>query len=322
MIIFSASLYTSSGVSNIDSLYYFYERTIYLEDLTQNAGWWANPSVIASVREPGLFTSNTGLLGGKYSISGFRLFLPLRQSLTVGFGLTGTSTTEGRSFSGDASGGRMTGSFSFSRPSLEAGAGYESQRLGAFGVLAMTGTESIIPDAATGIRIYYYVLGAGFGYLSPPLAGIRLSVSTLSFCHFQADAWWDHSAKTGVLVNINDSLVIASLEYGFSLQNTPFLGGERYAWGYEVIKGTVSTRFRSIAGFLLAYSTDTKNLRDNGPTFHCGLELRPSNVYAFWGGYEIGISPWSSRHRTGSPVITLLHRFWVGYAFRKNNGSR
>jgi hypothetical protein len=304
----------SSGVSSIDSLYYFFERTIYLENLTQNAAWWANPSSISSIREPCVFTSNTGLLGGKYSISGFRVFAPLQHSLTVGFGLTGASTAEGRSFSGDGTGGQMTSSFNFSRPSLEAGAGYESKRFGALGVLAITGTE----NAVSGIKIYFFVLGTSLGYLSPPIAGMaRLSLSTLSVCHFQADTWWDHSAKTGVVFNVYDSLFTGSLEYGFSLNNAPFFSDGNDLWGYEVIKGTVSTRFRSIAGFLLAYSTDTKNLRDNGPTFHSGLELRPSRIYPFWGGYEIGISPWSSRHRTNTAVITLLHRFWVGYTFRK-----
>jgi hypothetical protein len=308
----------SAGVSNIDSLYYFYERTIYLEDLSQNCAWWSNPSRISSVNEPCVYTSNTGLLGGKYSISGIRFITPLRPSLTIGFGLTGTSTAIGLSGVGNDSGAQMTSNFNFSRPSLEAGAGYRSPWAGTFGALVVTGTESMVTDPTSGISNYFFILGTGFGYLSPPIAGmVHISVATLSVCHLQVDTWWDHGAKIGLLVNIGDSLAVGVVEYGFSPQSSLDRARNKESPGYEVVKATVSTRFRSIAGFILGYSSDTKNFRDNGPTFHTGLELRPSKVYQYWGGYEMGVSPWSSRHDSSRLVITILHRFWVGYTFRK-----
>jgi hypothetical protein len=314
----TAPLHASAVPSNIDSMYYFYERTVYLEDLTQQGAWWSNPSKIASIRTPCVFTSNTGLLGGKYSLSSIRILFPVQRTITAGFGLTGASTKEVRSFSGSSSGATASGNFNFSRPSLEAGISFQPDAGGALGGLLMTGTESTPPDIV-GIRQYYFILGAGFGYLSPMLANMaQLSLSTVSVCHFQVDTWWDHSAKTGAYLNINDGFVIGSFEYSFSLSNAlAFLQNQKTYYSYEVFKGTISTRFRSIAGFILGYSSDTKNQRDNGPTFHTGLELRPSEVYQFWGGYEIGVSPWSSRHQTTTAVVTVIHRFWVGYNFKK-----
>jgi hypothetical protein len=313
----------SAAPSNIDSIYYFYERTLYLEDLTQVGSWWSNPSKIASIRTPCVFTSNTGLLGGKYSLSSIRILFPVQRAITAGFGLTGAGTKEVRSFSGNSSGATASGNFNFSRPSIEGGISYHHDIGGTVGGLLMTGTESTMPDFE-GIRKYYFILGAGFGYLSPLLAdAFQLSLSTISVCHFQVDTWWDHGAKTGAYLNIGDGFVIGSFEYGFSLLNAfAFLRNQRTAYSYEVFKGTISTRFRSIAGFILGCSSDTKNQRDNGPTFHGGLELRPSEIYPFWGGYEIGVSPWSSRHQTTSAVITVIHRFWIGYNFKKTDLNR
>jgi hypothetical protein len=318
----TAALHASAVPSNIDSMYYFYERTVYLEDLTQQGAWWSNPSKIAPIRTPCVFTSNTGLLGGKYSLSSIRGLFPVQRSLTAGFGLTGAGTTEGRSFSGDPAGATASGNFTFSRPSIEAGIGFHPDVGGSIGGLLMTGTENTLPDF-DGIRKYYFILGAGFGYLSPLLADVvQLSLSTVSVCHFQVDTWWDHGAKTGAYLNIDDGFVIGSFEYSFSLSNAlAQLKNQKTYYSYEVFKGTVSTRFRSIAGFILGYSSDTKNQRDNGPTFHTGLELRPSEVYPYWGGYEIGVSPWSSRHQTTTAVVTVIHRFWVGYNFKKTKND-
>jgi hypothetical protein len=308
--------------SNIDSMYYFYERTLYLEDLTQQGAWWSNPSKIAQIKTPCVFTSNTGLLGGKYSISSIRVLFPVQRAITAGFGLTGAGTTEGRSFSGSSSGATASGNFNFSRPSLETGISFHHDVGGTAGGLLMTGTESLMPDL-DGIKKYYFILGAGFGYLSPMLADVvQFSVSTVSVCHFQVDAWWDNGAKTGAYFNAGDGLVIGSFEYSFSLSNAlAQLKNQETYYSYKVFKGTVSTRFKSIAGFIVGFSNDTKNQRDNGPTFHTGLELRPSKVYPYWGGYEIGVSPWSSRHQTTTAVVTVIHRFWVGYNFKKQTSD-
>jgi hypothetical protein len=164
----------------------------------------------------------------------------------------------------------------------------------------------------------------GLGYFSSPILRIvRISASTMSVNHFQLENFWDHSAKCGVFFCMPDSLILGSIQYGFSLTNAfTFFRKTDSLYSYEVIKGTISIRFRSIAGFIVGFSQDSKNQRDNGPTLHSGLELRPSLEYPYWGGYEIGLSPWSSRHRTTSAVLTVMHRFWVGYSFQNSPGDR
>jgi hypothetical protein len=49
-------------------------------------------------------------------------------------------------------------------------------------------------------------------------------------------------------------------------------------------------------------------VQDLGGTLHAGLELRPSEDYPFFGGYELGFSTyWRD---------LIIHQIWVGYCFR------
>jgi hypothetical protein len=187
---------------------------------------------------------------------------------------------------------------------------------GTIGGLAMAGTESI-PRTTDTVNKTYFFWGIGTGWLSPSILNtVKLSFSTLSVCHIQFETWWDNSAKAGILFNINKDHLIGSIEYGFGLNGTS-------APEYEVFKGDFSLRFMSITGLLFGFSTDTRNIRNNGSTFHTGIELRRSYVYPFFGGYEIGFNMFASRYNPNSlpdpsPHLSLIHRFWLGYDLRNN----
>jgi hypothetical protein len=313
-----------ANISSTDSLYFFHQRTIYLENIYQQGAWWANPATVSSINTKTFFTSNTGLLGGKYSISSVRLIFPVKMRINGGIGITGTGTTEGRSFAGTSQGAQLNSNFSFTRPSLEAVISYVPPIGGEFGGLAMTGTESIPRTDSMGNKTYFF-WGIGIGWFSPALfKTVKLSFTTLSVCHAQFITWWNSSAKAGLAINVNEGALLGSLEYAFSL-NGPislFINQNNFL-GYEVVKADVSLRFRNIAGFLLGFSADTRNFRNNGPTFHTGLELRRSTFYPYYGGYEIGINFFATRYNIepqneSSPHFYLLHRFWIGYDFKKH----
>jgi hypothetical protein len=126
--------------------------------------------------------------------------------------------------------------------------------------------------------------------------------------HFWLQNYWDNDGKFALRLRSADSLLTGSIEYTFSLLNQSFVwinhSPNNY---YEVVKTMVSIRFMGIAGLLLGYSDDLPNGHDNGQCAHVGLELRQSNVYRYYGGYEIGIGL-SQLHRD-----LLVHRLWVGY---------
>jgi hypothetical protein len=313
-------IYPACGATNvpdIDSLPFFYQRTLYLENLYQQGAWWANPATISPNRTT-FFTSNTGLLGGKYVLSSVRLLFPVNSRLNGGVGITGTGTAEGRSFNGSASSAQVNSNFSFKRPSLEAGISYAPPVAGTIGGLMIMGTESIPRTTDTG-NITYFFFGISAGWLSPFIFNtVKLSFSTFSVCHVQFIRWWDNSAKAGILIDVNESFVRGSVEYGFSLSGpVSFFRNQEDFLGYEVLKGDFSLRIRKIAGFLLGFSMDTKNFRDNGTTVHTGIELRRSDVYPFYGGYEIGMNLFATRFNSGSPHLSLLHRVWIGYDLKK-----
>jgi hypothetical protein len=299
---------------SVDSLPFFYQRTIYLENLNQQGAWWSNPAVLSSTDQAAVFASNSGLLGGKYILSSVRMLFPIKSRINGGIGLTGTGTSESRSGSLSSSGAQVNSNFSFKRPSLEFGVSYISTMYGAIGGLGIIGTESIPRISDTGY-ITFFFYGMSMGWLSPALFNIvKLSFSTLSICHIQDTAWWDNSAKAGLLFDFKDGFVLGSIEYGFSFSNPlSIFYDQTHFHGYEVIKGDFSIRFRKIAGALIGFSVDTKNFRDNRSTFHTGIELRRSSIYQFSGGYEIGMNVFASRFHSTSPHLALIHRFCIGY---------
>ncbi|MGA2506902.1 MAG: hypothetical protein ABSF80_05440 [Chitinispirillaceae bacterium] len=305
------------NIPNIDGLYFFYQRTIYLENLCQPAAWWANPSLLSPIDKVTVFTSNAGLIGRQYTISSVRVALPINQKMDIGFGVTGTGTTEGSSLSAGNGGAQYSSNFNFNLPSLEAGASYTPPVGGNIGALFITGTESVPDPSNSGLNTVYFFWGFGAGWLSPSVMNtVKFSISTISVYHSQFITWWDNCAKTGILINAKDGGLIGSLEYGFSLFNGPvsFFQNKSNFHGYETIKGCISLKMMGIAGILLGYSNDSppaNAIDNNGATYHAGIELRRSTIYPYYGGYEFGISTAHS--------ISIIHRIWIGYSFIKKS---
>jgi hypothetical protein len=298
-------------------IYYYYQHTTYLENLNQPGAWWSNPALLSSIDRATVFTSSTGLLGRRYSISSSRIIIPVNPQLKAGFGLTGSARGEGRSGSGTNSGFSFSSYFNFTKPSIEAGMSFAPRSLGTFGALMLSGTVSETPSYAydSTARVIRFFWGYGLGWISPALLKtVAFSFSTLSIYNVQFLWQWENCAKAGIIFNVKDSAVLGSLEYGFSLDGaagTLFSNRENAPY-YEVLKGTASIRFRSIAGFILGYSLDTKNGADNGSTYHAGIELRRSTVYPCYGGYEMGLSTTNSSNN-----VSIIHRFWVGFNLKQ-----
>lgn len=297
--------------------YYFYQRTIYLEDLQKPGGWWSNPSLIASIDRSTIFTSTTGMIGRRYSISSVRVLFPVIPKLNAGFGLTGTATGTGAGGTGNNSGFSYQSYFNFTRPSLEGGMSYVPPIGGTVGAMLLTGTKSYVPDYAladSSVRIISFFWGMSAGWISPALfKTVSLSFSMLNLYNDETDPWWEHCAKLGLLFNAYDSTVLGSLEYGFATDSVTgsLFSNPDNTTNYEAIKGSVSIRFRNIAGLILGYSADTKNYSDNGATYHLGVELRKSTIYPYYGGYEMAIS--TSNH------ISVFHQIWLGFNVKRSS---
>lgn len=296
-------------------VYYFYQRTIYLEDLLKPGAWWSNPSLISSIDRTTIFTSTTGMIGRQYSISSVRALFPVRPRLNAGFGLTGTATGAGAGGTGTNSGFSYQSYFNFTRPSIEAGISYIPPYLGTVGAMVLTGSKSYVPDYAladSNTRIISFFYGMSAGWISPALfKTVSLSLSMLSLYNAETNPWWEHCAKVGVVFTVLDSIVRGSVEYGFATDSVSgsLFSNPNNTTNYEALKGSLSIRFMGIAGLILGYSTDTRNFSDNGATYHMGLELRKSEVYPYYGGYEMAIS--TSNH------ISVFHQIWVGFNIKK-----
>jgi hypothetical protein len=295
------------------NVYYFYQRSIYLEDLIKPGGWWSNPSLISSIDQTTLFTSTTGPIGRNYSLSSVRLLFPVMQHLNAGIGFTGTASGGGGSSgTGSNAGFSYQNYFNFTRPSLEGGMSYVTPDFGNVGALLLGGSKSYVTSAGDSTISFFWGLSAG--WISPAFfKTVSLSLSMLSIYNADVSPWWEHCAKVGLLLNMLDSAVLGSLEYGFATDSVSgsLFNNPANTQNYEALKGTVSIRFRRIAGFILGYSTDTQNFYDNGHTYHLGLELRKSSVYPYYGGYEMAIST----SHNGS----VFHQIWLGINFKKTS---
>ena len=302
---------SSSQQPQLDSLFFFYERSIYLENLITPGAWWANPARIAPIDRPTIYTSTAGLLGGAYSMSTVRGIFPIDTCIKAGFGVTGTGISAGSSGSGSGGGAQLTSIFSFSRPSFEGVVSYSNLPIGTVGAILLGGSENM-QGAADLVSSLYYFWGYSLGWLSPVLfKTAQLSLSTLTVSHDWWTTVWNFDAKAGLLVNVRDSLVLGSLEYGFPLQSGPYAP-------YDVLKGDVSIQVKRIVGILLGFSIDTRNQSENGgtyngSTYHIGIELRRSTIYPFYGGYELGVSPWGASRSE----LSVMNQIWIGYGFAK-----
>ena len=125
--------------------------------------------------------------------------------------------------------------------------------------------------------------------------------------HFWIDNFWDHDGKMGLRIKTPDSLVLGSLEYTVSFSSGFKYIGNAPANYYQVVKAMASIKIYAIMGVLIGYSDDLGIFSNNGTLIHGGLEMRRSDVYPFFGGYELGVSLTRS--------ALLVHHLWLAYAF-------
>jgi hypothetical protein len=300
-----------------ENVFFIYPRTTYMENIMVPGMWWANPALLAQIDNTTLFTSNVLPLENFYTISSIRCMIPVFPSVTTGLGIFGAGEYRFSSSSTRATehGIEYRSTFTFTRPSFQAGIAADMHSLGQIGLLASLGTE-LYSVSITDER-YYPTYSAGIGYYSPALLDVlHGSLSIFCTAHTREEWQWENTAKAGIIIVVPDSLVVSSLEYAFSLSPQAFsLFNPSPRGMYEVIKGAVSVRVMGIMGVMAGVSVDggLDRLYNNGTIVHAGLELRRSETYNFYGGYEIGLST--------DGRWTIPHRLWIAYSFGKKKMS-
>ena len=298
-----------------DSLnyYFLYQRTAYLENTLTPGSWWANPASLGEIGRKTLQTVNTTPLGNVLTIASAKYLTPVSPQIDAGVGIMGQGINPADpSFQASNAGAQYQSQFSFVNPSVQFAGAMKLGRGGLTGLLLNIGAEQLPASAEVGPNFANYLtMGFSAGYLSPWFFDcVSLGLSFMTTGHFWLQTYWDNDGKLALRYQDPDSLFTGSLECTFSLLGQGLVWiGHSPAGYYEAIKALVSIRFMQIAGLLLGYSDDIQNLVANGPCAHVGLELRQSNVYRYYGGYEIGIGL-GQLHRD-----LLVHRLWVGYDF-------
>jgi hypothetical protein len=297
-----------------DSLYFLYQRSVYLENLSLPGGWWANPALIGETSIPTAYTINVSPLADVYTLASAKFLFPVASWCGAGIGIMGTGISSNQSAQVSNGGGTYKSKFSFSNPSFQMGFGVRSPGLGSIGILADIGAEKLPvgPDEQQN----FLVLRGGAGVLTKYYFDhVSLSATVMSTLHFWDHMYVDNNGKLGMRFRINEDLVLGSWEYTFSFTSGAAESFYRSAsYYYEVFKTVISIRLYKIAGAIIGFSNDFGQFSDIGKTIHLGIELRPSDVYPFCGGYEIGISTYQRDY--------MIHRFWIGYCFQKKTGSQ
>ncbi len=274
--------------------------------------WWANPAAVAEIAKKTALADNVTPLGNVYTIASARFAAPIAGRFGWGIGVLGAGINPNPdgTLQADNAGAQYQSHFTFNNPSIQLAAGARLPGGPCAGFLLDAGAE-LLPDGDGG-QANFATWGFGFGVLTPYIFNaVSFAFSTMSTGHYWIEPYWDHDGKAGTRFKTPDSLLIGSLEYTFSLVSGTVknLYNASPAY-YQVVKALASIKILSIAGVLFGYSNDLGILSDNGPLLHVGVELRRSNVYPFFGGYEIGIGL-TQLHRD-----LLVHRLWVGYCWR------
>jgi len=298
-----------------DSLYFLYQRSTYLEELTQPGGWWANPALTAEIPAKTAMTVNVTPLGNIYTIASAKFCMPINKTFAAGIGIMGAGISPGGSLQANENGAQYSSSFKFSNPSVQLAGGMKLPLDASIGLLIDVGAE-LLPDGYGG-QSNFLVAGWGFGVISPKLFDrLSLAVSTMYTGHFWQETYWDYDGKAGVRYISPDSTIMGSLQYSLTFDRDTLSWLYRTKGHlYQVAKGMASFKIYSIAGILLGYSTDLGNFSDNGDLLHVGAELRQSTVYPYFGGYEMGIAV------TKLHSDLIVHHLWVGYSFRAKKDS-
>jgi hypothetical protein len=299
---------TANGAN--DSLYFLYQRSTYLENLLLEGGWWANPALTGEITAHTVSTINVTPLGYRYTLASVKYQFPFLGNFGAGIGIMGTGIAPDQSTQVTSGAVNLQSHFTFSNPSFQIGIGARFQKIGSFGILLDIGSE-MLQDGYGGSS-NFLVTRAGIGFLTPfYFNAVSLSATGMSTVHFWDRAYLDNNGKVGLRFKILEDLVRGSFEYTLTFKSAiaeSFYQSSQYY--YEVFKTTVSVRIYKIAGILAGYSTDFGEFKDIGNCLHAGIELRPSDVYPFFGGYDLGIS---TTFRD-----LFIHRIWLGYRFLKH----
>jgi hypothetical protein len=283
-----------------DSLYFLYQRSTYLENLTMWGAWWANPATISEITEKTAMSTNVTPLGNVFTLASARYMAPFEKYFSWGIGILGAGinrSPDGSLLANNA-GAQYQSHVTLSNPSIQVAAGAKLPGDLEVGLLGDIGTE-VLPDGY-GSQSNFLTMGAGLGIMTPYLFDkVSLTLSSMSRRHLSLQPYMDYDGKAGLRFKASDSLYIGSLEYTFSM-------GSGY---YQVVKGIVSIKALSVVGVLAGFSQDVEMFSDNGAMIHVGVELRRSSMYPFFGGYEIGIAV-SNKNRD-----ILIHQLWIGYCF-------
>jgi hypothetical protein len=307
-------LYGTAQASN-DSLYFFYQRSTYLENLWTPGGWWANPALTGEISAPTGYTINVSPLGYRYTLASVKYLFPFLGNFGAGLGIIGTGIAPDQSTQVTSAGVNYNSHFTFSNPSFQLGLGGRLAKVGSAGFLLDIGAE-MLPDGYGGSS-YFLLARGGLGLLTPfYFNAVSLSLTAMATMHFWGRLYMDENGKAGLRVKILDDLILGSAEYTFSFRSAAvesFYPSSQFF--YEVFKATMSVRIYKIAGVIAGYSTDFGQFSDlgsgNGNCLHVGLELRPLDTYPFFGGYDLGVS---TTFRD-----LFVHRIWLGYRFLKHS---
>jgi hypothetical protein len=113
-----------------DSLYFLYQRSTYLENLTLIGGWWANPALIGEITTPTAYTINVSPLGYVYTLASVKYLFPFLNNFAGGVGIMGTGIAPSQSGQVTNGGATYQSNFSFTNPSFQLGLGGRLPRLG------------------------------------------------------------------------------------------------------------------------------------------------------------------------------------------------
>jgi hypothetical protein len=307
---------TTPCSAQVDTInyYFLYQRSTYLENVLLPGSWWANPASTAETERKTLQTVNVTPLGNALTIASAKFLTPVTSRFGVGVGIMGVGqgNSSNQNLNASASGATFQSQYSFFNPSIQLSGAIKFKKEGAIGLLFNIGAEQL-PSAMDLGPAYsnYLTMGFGAGFLTPWFFDrVSLGLSEMSTGHFWIQNYWDYDGKLAVRFRSVDSLLTGYIESTFSLFGGSLVWiGNSPSNYYEVIKGMVSLRFMGILGFLLGYSDDLLNGEANGQCAHVGLELKQSNMYHYYGGYEIGIA------LTQLQRDLFIHRLWVGYNF-------
>ncbi len=295
----------SQNAGDVD---HFFERMVYVEDLTGPMAWWANPAVCAAAAAKTAMLLSAAPVWDARMLTALRYSVYTSQRMSFCAGVSGITpfSPGGMQLSSNRGGFSASGRTQTLTPRVQCVLASRTYSHCATGMIFSIG--GIPSSYQKAYRLLYILIGTGV--LVPITNAADVSISyAASGLHDEVGQWHiSHSVRGGVRQHCIDSVLRVSLEGAFRIDALRDITHKLYMPVTAMAGMAIYDNIRVRSGFSIELRGGmVDNVYQQGSLLNAGVSLEPDTKRSFFGEYRAGINL--------SYFPEILHTVYAGYRF-------